>query len=251
MRHIIKYFILTTLLFSIINSHAEAQNTPNLLGTFLIPYMVENEDSGAFIDLVEEIGRRIKKSFKIIIMSPQETFKHFSEKEIIGFFPGTETRIINFKSYEKSDPFYIKRDLIFSRKESVLKGLESLEGKKVGLTMGYTYSKNITSNTKINFEYPYSDIIGLRMLEKGRIDAFVVEEISGLKALQSCNCKNITYDPDFSVSSQKVYFVFQSTNIGKSLAKEFSFTINEMIQDGSLQKIFNVSEQWIKSLSEN
>ena len=45
-----------------------------------------------------------------------------------------------------------------------------------------------------------------------------------------------------------MYFAFQNSEQGKQLGKEFSLSIQEMKKDGSLQKILNVSKEWIRLL---
>ena len=51
-------------------------------------------------------------------------------------------------------------------------------------------------------------------------------------------------------TSQNVYFAFQATDRGKSLAEEFSKTIREMKLDGTLRQILDVSQEWVDSLPE-
>ena len=84
-----------------------------------------------------------------------------------------------------------------------------------------------------------NDVANMKKLGQGQIDAFVVEERSGLEALSLSGEKDITYDKEKPLSKQSVYFAFQSTPEGELLAEKFTKAINEMKKDGSFDRILN------------
>lgn len=88
----------------------------------------------------------------------------------------------------------------------------------------------------------------MKKLSVGRVDAFVCEETSGLKAMKLSGYENVTYDPSVSIYTQRSYFAFQPDETGKRLAEEFSGAIREMKKDGTLQKILGVSDEWMKNM---
>lgn len=247
-----KRLCFSVVLFIMMCSPGMAQeDSPAVLGTFTIPKMVESEEKGLFIDVVREIETRIGQQFTIKILSPKRTIKAFEDGEIFGFFPGTEGRVRQIKNVVTSLVFYVKRDLIFSKKGVSLTSIEALEGKKVGVTSGYIYAQELMSNPNITFVKSDSDAISMKNLAIGRLDAFVVEEFSGLTALEDCDCADdVTYDPTAVIASQAVSFAFQATEQGRALAEEFSMAIREMKHDGSLQRILGVSEAWVEMLPE-
>jgi len=112
-----------------------------------------------------------------------------------------------------------------------------LEGKKVGLTNGYPYVKELTENKNISFEFVEDDVLNMKKLAGGRIQAFVVEEKSGLEALKKAGETNIEYNKDTALSQQDVYYAFQKTPQGQELANKFSQALEEMKKDGTFAKI--------------
>ncbi|OQX27499.1 MAG: hypothetical protein BWK80_04900 [Desulfobacteraceae bacterium IS3] len=230
---------------------AETEETSYQFGTFFIPKMVEDENKGIFIDLLREIEKRTEKKFTVHLWPVKRTFKYFRENKIAGFFPAAEpfsqTEVLKPVT---SDVFYMKREFVFTRERDVFGNVKDLEGKRVGLTFGYTYSAELLSNPNIRFDYSKDDITNMKKLAMSRTDAFIVEEFSGLTALKLSGVKNIRYDPAAPFYERKVCFAFQQTESGIFLAKVFSDAIKEMKRDGTLKSLLGVSEEWIKMLPE-
>lgn len=149
-----------------------------------------------------------------------------------------------------SDVFYMKREFVFTRENDVSNNIKDLEGKRVGLTFGYTYSSELLSNPNIRFDYSKDDITNMKKLGMSRTDAFIVEEFSGLAALKLSGVRNIRYNPAVPLYERKVCFAFQPAETGTLLAKAFSDAIKEMKQDGTLKNLLGVSEEWVKMLPE-
>jgi polar amino acid transport system substrate-binding protein len=114
--------------------------------------------------------------------------------------------------------------------------VSELKNQKVGLTSGYPYALSVTAaSTKIQFAK--DDVANMKKLSLGRIDVFVVEEQSGLKALKDSGATNITYAKGKPLSEQDVYFAFQNNDKGKAYAKAFTEALNSMKADGTFAKI--------------
>jgi polar amino acid transport system substrate-binding protein len=210
--------------------------------SFPIPMMVENESSGVFIKLTKEIARRGNMDIRIVVYPTKRSINLFIKKKVDVLFP-TLVGIVpaNIKVINGKESIYVKRDFIFTKKGStMLRSIQDLEGKKVGLTRGYPYFKGLIQNDRITFERVNSDEANTRKLIKNRINAFVVEERSGLKAFKKTGLfDNMQYDPTTPVSKQRVFYMFQSTKKGKRLEKIVSGVMREMKKDGSFGKIMS------------
>lgn len=213
----------------------QAYAKPVVLATFPIPLMVENEDQGLFVKLTKEIARREKLDLKLVVHPPGKAHLAFSNGKVDGIFPALEGHMP--MNCAKSVAYYRKVGFVFYRKDFVLKSLKDLEGKKVGLTFRYNYGSELMQNKKIRFEYAKDDVLNMQKLGKKMIDAFVVEERSGLKALQLSGEKDILFDKNEPLFETPVFFAFQGTAEGKALASTFTKAIEAMRADGSLEKI--------------
>lgn len=207
------------------------------LVTWNIPLMVEAKDKGLFIELVREISKRTKKEIQISVQSSNQALMTFSSNKVHGFFPANNLQLS--KNMVASAPFYVKNDYVFFRKDKRLTTVKDLEGKKVGLTFRYFYDAEILNNKKIRIEYADDDFVNMKKLGEGLIDAFIVEERSGVKALQESGYTNIDFDKKSRVSAKPIYFAFENSPQGVALKDLFDGALAEMKKDGSLDRLFS------------
>ncbi len=209
--------------------------------TFPIPLMVESADKGVFIQLTKEIGKRSGLDITIKVLPTKRAVHEFNNAEFDGFFPGLD--VMFNRKISPSMEIYIKEDYAFTRKESSLVStMEGLNGKTIGITLGYPYAKKIIGNKSLKFENANSDLINMKKLSAGRIDVFIVEEKSGLKALDLSKVTNIVYPEKKPLSKQKVYYAFQPDEQGKQFALKISAALLSMKKDGTFGKIMSMAK---------
>ncbi len=226
--------LLSVLVLGLVNDvHAKTVR----LVTFPIPLMVENSQSGLFIEMTRQIAKETSSVIEIKVLPPGQAILGFSNNKYDAFFPALDVSVP--RAIVKSTNFYNKVDYAFYRKDKPLKTIKDLEGKIVGLTFRYPYAKSLTNNKKIHFQFATDDVANMRRLGRGEIDAFVAEERSGLKALQESGEQNIAFDRAQSLSEQNVYFAFPKTKRGQELASQFSQAIEKMQKEGRLEKILS------------
>jgi len=204
--------------------------------------MVVDENNGVFIDLAKEIAKRIEIDIKIAVAPPKRTITRYMQNEIDVLFPALDVFFPPGKAPIKSkELIYVKTDFVFSKKGApLLKSVSDLEGKKVGITSGYPYATVIMGNQKIRKDAARSDEANVKKLLVGRIQAFVVEEKSGLQAFSNTgNQDKFQYDPKTPVSRQDVYFAFQNNERGKILADAVTEALAEMKKDGTFGRIMS------------
>ncbi len=208
------------------------------VGSYPIPKMVESKDKGVFVNLTKEVAKRAGFAVDIMLAPPPRTVESFSQGQIDGFFPALDVLISGPAA--KSAPIYMKVDFAFFKKGAAnLKTIKDLEGKRVGITRGYPYAADLMSNKKIIFDEADDDVTNMRKLAAGRIDAFVVEEKSGLEALKKSGETTITYDSGKPLSRQAVYYAFKNNGDGQKAAEGFSKALDDMKKDGTFDKIMS------------
>ncbi|GAK54543.1 amino acid ABC transporter, periplasmic [Candidatus Moduliflexus flocculans] len=206
--------------------------------TLQIPLFIEDEEHGVFIEVFQEVVKRVGERVELIISSGNRSKKMFCDGDVDIYFPALENSLTC--SFVSSAPFYRKEEIVFVPEGSpIISDIAQLEGKLVGVTKGYSYGAGLVSNSKIDLDYADSDVLNMRKLSKGRIQAFVVETQSGLKALQESGVTNVAYDVKKPLSARATYFAFHETDEGRALAEKFSNAIEAMISDGTLQTILN------------
>ncbi len=227
--------IITILFLFLFLSISPGESKTYRIGTFKIPLWVKSNNSGAFVELFKEAAKRAGVEYKIEIYPTKRTFKYFQNNIIDGFFPAMDK---SAGKAAKSSPIFVKKCILFLRKGSEpVDKLDLLKGKKIGLTLGYTYDKKITENFDI--DYAISDIVNMKKLSRGRTYACIVEEKSGIAALKESGMTNIIYNVEKPLFKKNVFFAFQSNKEGKKLSKRFSQALFEMKKDGSFDRIMN------------
>ncbi len=211
-------------------------------GTFPIPKMVLDEKNGNFVELTRVLSQRAGLDIKIIVKPTKRTIQNFQLDEIDVLFPALD---VNFspgnEPIKSGELLYVKKDYVFTRKgEPLLKTIKDLECKKIGITLGYPYARKLTGNPLVEFDRAHSDELNVLKLMSKRFDAFIVEEVTGLKAFESKGATDkIQYDPDNPISEMDVYYAFQNSRKGKRLAEIVTIVLGEMKQDGTFYEIIN------------
>ncbi len=214
--------------------------------THPIPLAVVDNRTGVMVELTNSIAEKAGIRLHITVFPPLRAIRSFLDKDFDMLFPGLDVYFSpDDELIKTSESITVKEDFIFNLKgEPLLKTVQELEGKKVGITLGYPYSKELLENDRIEFEAVWSDEINARKLLAGRIDAFVVEERTGIKAFQNEGMLGkVQYDDTFILTRHRVYYAFQDTKKGRRLAQLFTQTLSDMKKDGTYQEIMKKADK--------
>lgn len=220
---------------------AQATQKPIRLATFPIPLMVESETKGLFIELTRSLAKRANIAVSIEVNPAKRSLSRFMQGQVDGLFPALDVNFPpNYAFVRSEEMIYSKNDYAFTfHKQPLIKQLSELEGKRVGITRGYPYVKAITQNPSITLDIAGTDELGMQKLAAGRVDAFIVEEESGLAALRHTQLREqVHYSALHPISQQDVYYAFQDSEEGRRLSKLLSSALKQMIRDGSFQALF-------------
>ncbi len=235
------YFLFALLLSAALNASDSADDTVKLV-TFPIPLMVENQQEGLFIELARAIGKEAGVKIDIEVWPTPRAIKKFQEGDFDVLFPGLDALFEYPEDYLASkELLYIKQDFVFTlRSRPLLTRVDALSGLTLGLTRSYPYAKAITQNPDIHILYVNTDEQNAMMLDRNRIDAFIVEESSGLQAFRKAGIEHkVHYDPSQPVSRQDVYYAFHRTELGRKLERDFSRALLSLKQSGQFDAIMS------------
>jgi polar amino acid transport system substrate-binding protein len=209
--------------------------------TFPIPRMVENEKEGIFIELTKDMVERASLDIEIEIFPPKRAWELFRRDKIDVIFPAFDVNFPKGSQKVSSIAFSSKPDYVFTRKGTpLLKTIKDLEGKRVGLTIGYPYARELLDNPLIDFDLAPTDEYNAKKLVVGRFDAFIVSLKSGLDTFEKLGLlTKIQYDIKTPISKNQFYYACQNTEKGKKICSQISNALRKMIDDGTLQNIHN------------
>lgn len=228
---------LTAILLATGGSLAQAEI---LVTTYPIPALVESATSGLFIDLVQAVAAEARQPIRISIQPPPRAVQSFSSGSQAVLFPALDVLFpVGTPIVRSKEAIDCKEDFVFTRSGApLLNSLADLKGKRVGITRGYPYAREVSENSLYTVESASTDEANLQKLIAGRLDAFILDEKTGIRALQKDGLtQQVQYDPQHPVSRQEVYYAFQNNAEGKALAEQFSAALEKLKSDGRYQKI--------------
>lgn len=212
-----------------------------VFATFAIPVHVEGPNKGLFVQVVQEAAVLAKlPAVQVEVYAPQRAVRSLATGESDALFPALDIHFESGKPVVRSDDALdCKEDFVFTRKGTpALATVEALRGKRVGITRGYPYSREVTDNTAFVIEEAMSDETNIRKLVAGRIDAFVLDEKTGVKAFEALGLTaEMQYDRRRPVSRQEVYVAFKDSPEGRAMAKQFSDGLRQLKASGRYKTI--------------
>ncbi|MCP5206202.1 MAG: transporter substrate-binding domain-containing protein [Hahellaceae bacterium] len=207
--------------------------------TFPIPSMVINSNEGKFIELTKAVAEKAGIDIAISVYPAKRAQQFFLSQQADAIFPALDSYFPNKHPHRSQELLMVKRIYIFSKKDQpIYKSMDELEGKRIGTTLGYTYADTLKHIKDTTIDQADSDESNAQKLARGWIDAFLVEEWSGLKAFENTSTLNqVHYDVNSPISSFDVYYAFQPSLRGKRIAETFDRVLRQMKEDGSYQVI--------------
>ena len=156
--------------------------------TFPIPLHVESVRQGLFITLIQEAAQLARLPHPHIeVMSPMRAVRSLQLGTHDALFPALDVYFESAQAIVRTrESIDCKEDFVFTRKGTpLLRSVADLRGRRVGITRGYPYAREVTHSPAFEREEAPSDELNIRKLVAGRIDAFVVDAKTGLKAAEA------------------------------------------------------------------
>ncbi len=131
--------------------------------------------------------------------------------------------------------------IIVKKGRTDIQSLEDLEGKKIGLTVGDSFTRlvedwNAENGNILTLEYYEQDIVTiLQDIETGRIDATVNDPIM---ARDKAEIQGLEIDVvGERIAADPTYFIFRQDEQGKELRDRIDAALDQLIQSGRLSEL--------------
>lgn len=199
----------------------------------------QGELKGFDVDVWKEIGKRMDKKVSFQTSDFSGLFGKLDSKKIntiANQITITEDRL---EKYYFTDPYvYYGAQLIVNESNDEIKDLESLKGKKVGVSLGSNYEKMVKEFDKNNEieVITYENFQGsLQDVSNGRIDAVLNDRLAALTSIKESGL-------DIKLGGAPVKelhnaFPFVKEEVNKELINEINKAIESMYKDGTMEEI--------------
>lgn len=114
--------------------------------------------------------------------------------------------------------------VIWSRGAGGFDSLEDLKGKRVGVVLGYSYTKEFWDfiETHCSVEKVSSDEINFKKLEFGRLDALIAEYGNGRHIVKKYGLHSVKPRLNIEIKRDGLYIMFNRDVVSESFVTEFS-----------------------------
>lgn len=200
------------------------------------PWASHNTESGnnegAFIEIVKELGNRLKKEIKVSVIPFARIDRELQSGE-------HDCTIL----VPRPDELVIKGDVVsfhpigfIARKNVLIEKYDDIKNLKLSVIRGGSLTPEFDNDDTLHKEYDTDYLIGLRKVARGRLDA-IVGAIPTLLFLAEQEGLEKEFSDPFQVL--EIPLVFQCSKESKNLAMmpAMNKILNEIKRDGTLEKI--------------
>ena len=202
-----------------------------------IPSCVEKDGTGIYQLALQEAAKRAGYSVKDEFYPVKRAIKNFTERQdtcLYSFYSAAK-RTLGEDNVIVSYPLAASKLYIFTKKGTPpVTSVEQLEGKRVGGILGTAeaFYREYTKGVNFRLDTASSDKLNLEKLEKGRIDAMFGWFPDLYPVLDQ-----LSYSAELPLFIGHEKIICHNTKEGKLFINAISRALQEMHDDGTLQKI--------------
>lgn len=195
---------------------------------------------GFDVDLAKEVAKRMGVEVKFKPCEWDAIIFELRSKNIDMVWNGMTVTPARAKQVLFSNPYLINSQIIFTKKGVGPYKVEDLAGKVVGVQLGSSGAQAVEDNPikdKIKQVKKYStNVEALMDLEAGRIDAVVMDEVSGKYYNSKKSTLNYSVE---NLANEQFAVAFRKND--EQLANQVNEVLEQMKQDGTFAKL---EEKW-------
>ncbi|CCO25071.1 substrate-binding periplasmic protein [Maridesulfovibrio hydrothermalis] len=194
-------------------------------------YYTENGTTkGLQYELAALVFKKMKIPFEIKFLPWKRALMLAESSQADGVFGLRQTRDRKRWLLYPEEPLMNVRTVIFHRADNPFEynGINSLKGKTVGITKGYTYGKTFDNSTLFIKEEVASLRLNFLKLIAGRVDVVAGYKAVGVYTLQKMNLADKIVFSHTPVQEIPMYVGFSKFPASEKISKEFSRTLKEI-----------------------
>jgi len=201
-------------------------------------YIEEAQTKGLFFDIVTSVFKNMETEYKVETYPFKRALMMAIEGNgvVVGIFK-TDERLLKL---DFSKPFYHEKTVLFVNKENTFpfSVINDLKGKQVGVKLGWSYGEKFDRAKENKL---FTTTVGspkqiYRLLDLGKLDTVVDNELSGIDIINDLNInQNIEALPQHLLLGDLYIAVKKGTNT--ELIKKFNHHVSRIRENGMYEKI--------------
>ncbi len=210
---------------------------PIKIGSYVTPGLIKEDGTGIFNKLNNAIFMEMSKNVELTLSSLNRARRDIKNEKLDGYFPELWENLPGKKAqYVVSRPIFYKRIILFTLKGSGLGELSDFESKLLGAVRGFSYGKEIKSNSQLSLVFQKDDITNIKLLLNKRVAGVLGGYPGTVVAIKkSIGANKIHYDLDKPVAVLESFYVCKNDSDGVKLCDSINKAIQSLLQKGILE----------------
>lgn len=210
---------------------------PIRIGSYLTPGLIKEDETGLFNHLNKAIFDEMSETAILSLSSMNRVRQGIKNGRLDAYFPELWENLPADKSqYVVSSPFFYKRVILFTLKDSGLTKTSDLEDKPLGAVQGFSYGTEIKSNPKLKIIFQKNDIININLLLNERLAGVLGGHPGTTLAVKKHSAaEKIHYDINKPIAVLESFYVCKNDPDGVKLCDSISKAIQSLVQKGVLE----------------
>jgi polar amino acid transport system substrate-binding protein len=218
--------------------HIDAYNPPNM-------YIEDGKPSGLYANIIKAISEQMGQPIDIVAVPWKRALEaaQIGVGGIGGFYKTPERSAL----FDYSHEIYAEQLRVFVKRghQFEFKGIPDLEGKKIGVILGWSYGTNFDTAQKNGAlkVFPVNrDELNFKKLDEGRLDCVIASRESGLYQITAGGYADI-YPLEKAVLVNPTYVAFSKQSQMLHFLSRFNVALQKMESSG---KLLEIIEQFYK-----
>ena len=191
------------------------------------PYQFNSEGrlAGFSVEMVKAVYQRMGTPIRSLESFPWKRAVNILESgNAEGLFSVNRTRDRDIFARFPEEPLFEAPWIIWTRKESTVRTLDDLKGKRVGVVIGYSYTPEFWEfiQTYCKVEKVTTDDINLHKLANRRLDAVAAEYGNARYIIRDRHLHGLTPHRDIVIKKDGLYIMFNRRSVGDAFVRRFS-----------------------------
>jgi len=236
--------IIAFVLFSILLTPAIAQEKVLLAAEDnWYPYSasISNQAQGLSVDIVKAAYDSVGASIAMDVVPFNRGMIQTKEGRYAGVFNAGLNDDVRRNYLIPRNHVVMSEQVVVARIGESFQGIVSFNGKRLSLTLGYTYPTNITSDPRNKIERAVGDLHNLKKIALQRADFTIIDRLVAFSILHKEPSLRQQLAIVGLLGSEPIYVVFAKTDTGEKARSAFDQGMDKINLNGALKRI---SDRW-------
>jgi len=226
-------FIFVPIVFASVDDSQE----PIKIGSYLTSGLITEDGAGMFNKLNNAIFMEMDQNIHLSLSSLNRARKGIKDGKLSAYFPELWENLPGEKhQYIVSIPFFYKRIILFTLKDSALTELTDFKDEFLGIVKGFSYGKEIKTSPHLNLISQENDFINIKLLLNERISGVLGGYPGTVMAVKKTDTTNkVHYDLDKPIAVLESFYVCKNDPDGVKLCNSINKAIKSLMRKGILE----------------